>query len=190
MRATRPVMRRLASTAAMFVTVAMATSAPAGGGTPTDVIAALSGIDFLPGAEALNELLNGDLTTLADVANGDGDPGVRIRAYRSLGQFDDDRARQGLKTGIDRYQGATVGTELLYLMSAAEGLGMIGGPSDVPVLAPLLNAPSRDLRVVVARALGHISDPQACDLLRGRLPVEGEEQVKIELNLALASCTS
>lgn len=174
---------------AWFATIAMATSAPAGGPTSTEVIAALSGIDFLPGAERLNDLLDGDLTELADVANGDGDPGVRVRAYRSLGQFDDDRARQGLKIGIDRYRAATAGTELLYLMAAAEGLGIIGGPADVPVLGPLLDAPSRDLRVVVARALGEIGDIPACDLLRRRAGVEPEEQVRIELDLALASCT-
>jgi len=166
----------------------MANSAPASGAPTMDVIALLSGIDFLPGAEDLTELINGDLTALADVANGDGDPGVRVRAYRSLGQFDDDRARQGLKTGVDRYRTATTGTELLYLMAASEGLGMIGGSADVPVLAPLLNAASRDLRVVVARSLGQIGDIAACTLLSGRLQVEGEEQVKIELNLALASC--
>lgn len=187
MRARR--IRRTVSAAAMFATVAMATSAPAGGGTPPDVIAALSGIDFLPGAETLTLLLNGDLTTLADVANGAGDPGVRVRAYRSLGQFDDDRARQGLKIGIDRYRTATLGTDLLYLMAAAEGLGLIGGVADVPVLAPLLDAPSRDLRVVVARSLGHIGDTAACDLLRRRSTVEQDEQVRIELDLALASCT-
>lgn len=183
-------MRRAISAAAMFATVAMATSAPAGGGTPTEVIAALSGIDFMPGAETLSALVNGDLTTLADVANGDGDPGVRVRAYRSLGQFDDDRARQGLKTGIDRYRTATAGTELLYLMAAAEGLGIVGGPADVPVLAPLLDASSRDLRVVATRALAAIGNAQACDLLRGRRTVEPEPQVEIELDLALASCAS
>lgn len=182
---------RLTSTAAMFMTVAMATSAPAGGAPTMDVIALLSGIDFVPGAEALTAVVNGDLAALAEVANGDGeDPGVRVRAYRSLGQFDDDRARQGLKTGIDRYRSATTGTDLLYLMAASEGLGMIGGPADVPVLAPLLNAASRDLRVVVARSLGRIGDIAACSLLSGRLQVEGEEQVEIELNLALASCGS
>jgi HEAT repeat protein len=181
--------RRTVSAAVMFATVAMATSAPAGGGTAPEVIAALSGIDFLPGAETLTQLLDGDLTTLSDVANGDGDPGVRVRAYRSLGQFDDDRARQGLKTGIDRYRSETTGTELLYLMSAAEGLGMIAGDADVPVLAPLLDAPSRDLRVVVARALGQIGNSVACDLLRRRSTVEPDEQVHIELDLALASCT-
>lgn len=180
--------RRLLSASAMFVTVAMATSAPAGGSS-TEVIAALSAIDFLPGPETLNVLLDGDITSLADVANGGGDPGVRVRAYRSLGQFDDDRARQGLKQGIDRYRNATVGTDLLYLMAAAEGLGVIGGPADVPNLGPLLDAPSRDLRVVVTRALAQIGDPVACDLLRRRSVVEPEEQVHIELDLALASCT-
>jgi hypothetical protein len=181
---------RALSPATMFAAVAMATSTPAGGGTSPDVIAALSGIDFLPGAEVLNALVMGDLTTLADVANREGDPGVRVRAYRSLGQFDDDRARQGLKQGIDRYRTATSGTELLYLMAAAEGLGMVGGPADVQVLAPLLDAPSRDMRVVAARALAAIADTQACDLLRGRRNVEPEPQVEIELDLALASCAS
>jgi HEAT repeat protein len=177
------------SAAAMFATVALATSAAPAGGTSTEVIAALSAIDFLPGAQTLTDLVDGDLTSLADVANGTGDPGVRVRAYRSLGQFDDDRARQGLKQGIDRYRAAMGGTELLYLMAAAEGLGMIGGAADVPDLGPLLDAPSRDLRVVVARALADIGGASACDLLRRRSAVEPEEQVHIELDLALASCT-
>jgi hypothetical protein len=183
-------MKRAGTLSTIFVAVAIASSAPANSAPPSDaVLAALSGIDFMPGAPMLNALVNGDLTTLADVANGTGDPGVRIRAYRSLGQFDDDRARQGLKTGIDRYQSAASGTDLLYLMAAAEGLGIIGGPTDVPVLAPLLDAPSRDLRVVVARSLGQIHDAQACVLLQRRASVEQVEQVHIELDLALASCT-
>ncbi len=182
-------MRRSLTSAILFATVAMASSAPAGGGTPTtEVIEALSGVDFLPGVTTLDAILDGDLTTLADIANGVGDPGVRVRAYRALGQFDDDTARLGLKTGIDRYRGATSGTELLYLAAAAEGLGEIGGPLDVVVLGPLLDAPSRDLRVVVARALGQIGDLAACDLLRRRLGVEQIEQVEIELDLAIARC--
>lgn len=181
--------RHALTSVAMFVSIGLATSAPAGGSATTDVIEALSGIDYLPGTSTLTEILGGDLATLANVANNDGgDPGVRLRAYRSLGQFDSDAARQGLKVGIDRYRGAEAGTELLYLIAAAEGLGAIARPDDVSTLAPLLDAPSRDLRVVVARALGHVHDAQACALLRRRQPVEPVDQVELAIAEAIAGC--
>ncbi len=173
----------------MFLIVGLASSDPAGGGTATaDVIEALSGIDFLPGAATLSAILGGDLTTLVAVANGDGDPGVRVRAYRSLGQFNEPAARQGLKTGIDRYRSEQSGTNSLYLAAAAEGLGQIADPGDVSTLGPLLDAPSRDVRVVAARALGRIGDPASCALLRLRRDVEQVEQVQIEVDEAAATC--
>jgi HEAT repeat protein len=181
-------MTRLLSSIGLFAAVAAVSTAPASGSATTDVIEALSGVDFLPGASQLTAILGGDLSTLADVANGDGDPGVRIRAYRSLGQFDSDEARQGLKIGIDRYRGASAGTELLYLAAAAEALGEIGGPLDVPNLGPLLDATSRDLRAVVARALGRIGGDEACALLRLRRDIEGIDQVRIEIDEASAGC--
>jgi HEAT repeat protein len=182
-------MKGLVTSAVLFAGVGVATSAPLpplAGTSTTDVIEALSGVDFLPGATELSAL--SDLATLGDIANGTGDPGVRLRAYRSLGQFDEPQARGALGVGIDRYRDATSGIELLYLIAAAEGLGSIATPDDVPTLAPLLDAPSRDLRVVVARALGHVADPTACNLLRRRRNVEQVETVQIAIDDSAAVC--
>lgn len=180
-------MRRLAGSAVLFLSVGVATSAPEApaGGSTTDVLEALSGIDFLPGVNQIGE----DLTDLTDIANDvERDEGVRLRAYRSLGQFDNPEARSALELGIGRYRGAASGTELLFLIAAAEGLGQIAGPADVDVLGPLIDSSSRDLRVVVARALGHIGDANACILLRRRRGVEQTDQVQIAIDEATAVC--
>lgn len=181
-------MRRLVSSALLFVAVGLTARSSTAGGTTTEVIEALSAIDFLPGTVALEKIMGDDLTDLTDVANGNGDTGVRLRAYRSLGQFNTQESRNALVAGIDRYRGATRGTDLLMLIAAAEGLGEIAGPTDVATLGPLLDAPSRDLRTVVARALGHVANPAACTLLRNREPVEQSEQVMLAINAAQATC--
>ncbi|MBE7454316.1 MAG: HEAT repeat domain-containing protein [Kofleriaceae bacterium] len=181
-------MTRRLSSIALFAAIALGAGRPATGSPTTDVIDALSGVDFLPGVTRLTAILGDDLSVLADVANGELDPGVRIRAYRSLGQFPVEEARLGIKEGIDRYRTATAGTELLYLAAATEALGESGGPADVPLLAPILDAPSRDLRVVVARALGRIGGDLACALLRARRDVEQVDQVRIEIDEASAAC--
>lgn len=186
-------MRRALSSLAIFAGVGLAAGepvkVPVGSSSTTEVIELLSAIDFLPGTVDLNEVMDSDVTVLANVANAEnGDPGVRLRAYRSLGDYDEPAARDALVLAIDRYRDERVGTRLLYLIAAAEGLSQIAGPGDVAILGPLLDSSSRDLRVVVARGLGHVADPAACFLLSIRRDVEQIDQVKQAIQEAAAAC--
>lgn len=190
-------MTRLVFSALLFAGVGLAAGSPtlpAHSTATTDVIELLSAIDFLPGTVDLDRAMNSDLTVLTQLANSEeGDPGVRLRAYRSLGDYDEPAAHQALVTAIDRYRNEQAGTELLYLIAATEALGQIAAPEDVPTLGLLLNASSRDLRVVAARALGRVANTEACQLLRERRgtptqPVEQVDQVKIAIDAAEATC--
>jgi hypothetical protein len=185
-------MKRAAGMAVMFAAVGIATSEPLMNGhkaAPSPLHLQLSGLDFVPGDQELGQV-GADPAQLRDIA-GDGaeDPGVRLRAYRALGLFGaSPEARFALEAGITRYRNADRGIELLYLIAAAEALGQIAGPTDVPTIGPLLDAPSRDLRLGVARALGRIADPQACALLTRRSMVEQVPQVLIAINEAASVC--
>jgi HEAT repeat protein len=186
-------MRALVHSALIFAGVGLAAGEPAqapGGSTATiEVIELLSAIDFLPGTIELDEAMGTDLTVLTNVANAEeGDPGVRLRAYRSLGDYDNTASRDALAIAIGRYRDAGLGTELLYLIAAAEGLSQIAGPADVALLGPLLDSSSRDLRVVVARGLGHVGDVNACYLLFRRSSVEQVDQVKLAIQQAAENC--
>jgi hypothetical protein len=190
-------MRRTIFSVLLFAGVGLAAGAPtmpAHSTATTDVIELLSAIDFLPGTGDLNRAMNSDLSVLTQLANSEeGDPGVRLRAYRSLGDYDEPAAHQALIIAIERYRTEESGTELLYLIAATEALGQISVPEDVPVLGLLLNASSRDLRVVAARALGRVANDEACQLLRERRgtpsqPVESVDQVKIAIDAAAATC--
>ncbi len=133
-------------------------------------LAALSGIDFVPGRSALDELFVGGAAELVELANdelGDGDPGIRLRAYRSLGRFaDDPAALAGVREAIARYRNARSGVELLYLIAALDALGELGSGDDVALTVPLLSAVSVDVRAAAARALGGLDATAACAPLR------------------------
>jgi len=168
------------TTAGQSVEVAPRAASPA-------AVDALSAIDFLPTTATLTTVLQGNLQTLVDIAESDIDPGVRLRAYRSLGLFDTDVTRAALVTTIDGYRTAREGTELLHLIAAVEALGQVGRDSAVPVLAPLLDAESRDLRATTARALGVTKAGAACAPLRARQSQEPTGQVRIAIDTAIAS---
>ncbi len=166
-------------------------------GTPLPVppsmtaLEALSGIDFAPGRSQLDELFAGDVAALVGLANdaAAGDPGIRLRAYRSLAQFSGDPvAVAGLRTAVARYRNARSGIELLYLVAALDALSAVGDASDVTVAAQLLEAgDSRDLRAAAARALGALGSPAGCAPLQSRAGdgIEPEAMVRIAINRAL-----
>lgn len=188
-------MRRLAFSSLLFVGVGLATGAPMRpekSTATTEVIELLSAIDFLPGTGQLNQAMNSDLTVLTELANDEeSDPGVRLRAYRSLGDYDQPASHAALVTAIERYRGMTSGTQLLYLIASTEGLGQIGTPEEVDLIGPLLYSSSRDLKVAAARALGQIGDPVACKLLRDRRDdhdLEDEGQVTAAIDAAKDAC--
>lgn len=167
-------------------------------GTPLPVppsmtaLQALSGLDFVPGRSQLDELFAGDVAALVGLANDDGaasDPGIRLRAYRSLAQFTGDPvAVTGLRTAVVRYRNARAGIELLYLVAALDALGAVGDASDVTIAAQLLEAgDSRDLRAAAARMLGALGSAAGCGPLQARAGdvVEPEAMVRIAINRAL-----
>ena len=162
---------------------------------PGSAIEALSGIDFVPGRSDLVRLFAGDVAALVGLANGmDGgdpvDPGVRLRAYRSLSKFvGDPIAIEGLRAAVDNFRNARHGTDLLYLVAALGALGAIGDADDVARVVPLLGASdSRDLRAAAARALGGLGSLEACAPLRLHARSDGiepEAMVQVAANRAL-----
>lgn len=155
---------------------------------PVGALDVFSGIDFVPGRADLDRLFAGNVSELVGVANGvDGeDPGIRLRAYRSLAQFDGDPvALAGLRDAVARYRSARQGTEVLYLMAAVHALGVVGDASDVATLSPLLGAgESRDLRAAAARALGALGGTAACSALRA-VASDPVAMVKLAVNRAI-----
>lgn len=149
----------------------------------------LTGLDSVPGRTQLEELSPGGVTELVGVANDprtEADPGVRLRAYRSLRLFDDPIARSGLRAAVQQYHTVRSGTELLFLMAALDSLAAIGDAQDAATIAPLLDASeSRDLRATAARALGALDVAAACAPLQARLGVESEAMVRVAINRAL-----
>ena len=187
-------MRRLplpAFVLAMTTVVAPLWGTPLPAAPPTAALEALSGIDFVPGRVDLVRLFSGDVAALVGLANddADADPGIRLRAYRSLAEFTNDPiALAGLRTAVARYRTARSGTELLYLMASLQALGEVGDDADVTAIAPLLDAgDSRDLRAAAARALGQLGAPAACAPLQSRAGVglEPQAMVRIAINRAL-----
>lgn len=185
-------MRRLPfSVLVLAVTAAAAPlwGSPLPAAPPTLAVQALSGIDFAPQRNELDRLFQGDVAALVAVANGvdEPDPGIRLRAYRSLRHFAGDPvAIAGLRTEVARYGAARRGTEVLYLIAAVQALGEIGADSDVDVIAPLLNASdSRDLRAAAARALGLLGTRRGCDRLTARAAIESVPMVHGALVRAL-----
>ena len=148
-------------------------------------IDALSGIDFLPTSEHLRTVLEDDLSVLATLAEEHPDPGVRLRAIRSLGQLNADITRAALLAAVERHQDAREGTEVLYLIAAVEALGAVGTASDVSVLAPFLDAASRDVRAATARALADTGSAAACQPLRLRQSQEPPGAVRLAIEAAI-----
>jgi len=133
-------------------------------------------------------VLAGDLDQLiavADDAAAGLNPGVRIRAYRSLGLFQDDRARVGLTAAILRYRNSEEPVEQLYLIAALEALGAIGGDAQVPTLSGSLGHDRRDVRAAAARALGATHDQGACSALQSQRRSEPAGQVRLDIDQAI-----
>ncbi|MEZ4367867.1 MAG: HEAT repeat domain-containing protein [Kofleriaceae bacterium] len=161
---------------------------------PTDpLIAILSAIDVAPTPELLAAAGGPDAATrvreLAAATDDLGlanDVGVRVRALRALAGDPSPEAHARLLEALDAGAGTTLGSSVVVMGAAAEALGDLGDPADVPRLAALLEfEPSRDLRAIAARALGAIGSPAAIDPLRERLLREPREQVRLAITEAL-----
>lgn len=149
----------------------------------------LSGFDYLPSRPTLDAALGGDLTGLVLLASVDNNPavspGMRVRAYRALGQFDSDLARAALSNAIVAYRDADAAMARMYLLAAVEALGENGGAAEVEVLASALGNELLDVRAAAALALAETSSAAACPYLRGQNTHETNAQVKAALQTAL-----
>jgi HEAT repeat protein len=149
----------------------------------------LSGVDYVPERATLDAVLGdppeNDLIAIAtDTA---ADPGLRLRAYRALGQYPTDAARLALQAAIGSFAGATSGVEVLYLRAAMHSLAATAGDAAVPVIDDLLDSPSRDVRADAALSLGETGSASADPVLRARREVETVDQVKWAIDEALAA---
>lgn len=150
----------------------------------------LSGIDFLPDVTTLEGLLSNtaELVALANSTDNTVSPGVRIRAFRSLGLFDDPVAHAGLTAAIQAFRDSDVPIEQLYLIAAIEALGEIAGLDDIATLAGSFSHDRRDVRAATARALGETGLVAACAPLEQQLAppdIETDDQVESAIGDAL-----
>lgn len=138
-----------------------------------DVADILSGVDFIPGKPALDDVLddpNPDLIALA--TDTEMDPGLRLRAVRALALYPGDATRTVLLSLLADNGSTPSGTETLLVRAAMYALATIDGASAVGPLAPLLDHPSRDVVADAALALALTGSPAATPFLGQRKAVE------------------
>lgn len=175
---------RLTLVTAALVATGPAVSAPTAR-TPLETL--FTGIDYLPTVEDL-VAAGSDVGAVTAIASDDGaDPGIRIRAFRSLGVYDSPSAKAMLTQTLTALRESPEPLDRLYLIAAAEALGEHGGEAAVPDLAALLDHESRDVRAAAASALGRTQAPAACDRLTAQLTIEDTDQVAAAVNAALTS---
>jgi len=161
---------------------------PARGAEPSDQVRDLLGaIDFVPQRSHLDEVMGPlPLQELIAIATDiQTDPGVRLQAVRALAQYPDPQSVDTLEQTIDTFDNQAFGTGLLILRAAAEALAEIGGADAVPVITPLLQNSSRDVRAAAAHALRVIGSPTAVPALRAQQQVETSDQVQFAITEAL-----
>jgi hypothetical protein len=167
---------------------------------PPAVVDALTQIDTAPTQSTLNEMFSTPqvaLDTLRAIAlDHTINFGVELRAIRALPAYcptppttcSSTVIHDTLHILIDDYK-STEHTPLaqLRLRAAVEALGVTrtGLASDVDKLTPLLDDPSRDVRVTVAHALRNVCSSTAIEPLRARFEIEPVEQVRKAINAAL-----
>jgi HEAT repeat protein len=169
---------------------------------PDKVKNALTLIDAVPSKEQIDFAFGNSptvaLATLADMAlardeSANVDIGIRLRAVHALANYcavrtscvTTDLAHQSLTTLIADASSARSGTPVLLLRAAVETLGPMRVNSDVNLLVPLLEHPSRDIRASTARALQDLCNTQAITPLRVRYSRETTEQVTLAISEAL-----
>ncbi len=179
--------------------VTLVAAAAAGSGARADrafevtaspqIVDALTGIDFVAEKPTLDSLLGATpVDSLSAIAGAltDVNPGVRIRAVRAIALYPSDDARTALTAQIQAHTAASSGVEILELRAAIEALGVIGQPSDVDIIAPLLDKEdARDIRAAAARALRDIGAATAIAPLHARLAKETVPQVQFAISDAL-----
>ncbi len=178
---------------------------PARGADPVSSLEAhtLTPIDTIPTLSEIVEVAGPDpIARLRDLAlSGSTDFGVQLRAIRALPQFCAPTptcadlgdspvhparlAVQEVLTSVSPI--STDGRSILRLRAAIEALGAIksGQQSDVDLLLPFLDHPSRDIRAATARALRDLCLASAIAPLRTRHEQEPVAQVRLQISAAL-----
>ncbi len=150
----------------------------------------LSGIDYAPGRDALDDLM-GDAAPdqLVAIARGTeaslDDAGLRIRAYRALALYAAPETEAALRAAVAEHGAVEHGVDTLYVRAAMDSLAVVAPDTAVPAIAPMLAHPSRDVRAGAARALGTTGSEAAVPYLRARLPDEPVLQVRLAIADAL-----
>lgn len=170
--------------------LAMTLQAPVG---DPEVVELLSGISYSPNKNSIDLVMGAaaieDLIAIAEDSSAGSDPGVRIRAWRALGEYplspDANLASDALRAGVTEFASATTGTDLLLLRACMLSLAQLDGDNSVADLVPRLSHTSRDIRASAAQALGITGSSAAYQPLLDRALVEQEAQVKLAIADAL-----
>jgi HEAT repeat protein len=150
----------------------------------------LSGIDFVPGVEILDnatgQQTESRLLTIAE--SSDSDPGVRIRAIRALALYPSPTVATALDTLVTS-SAQSQGLTTLYLRAAMDSLARVAGEGAVDTIAANLTHESRDVRAAAARALAVTGAASAVTILRNRLNSETEFMVHLAISEAIRVLT-
>lgn len=164
------------------------------------ILDTLTTIDALPSTEQLDTAHGSRAAALANltlIALGEGaavDPGVQVRAVRVLAPYcgpppcePASPAHVTLVTiaTTPRYRDARAGSDLVILRAALEALGQQRVTDDAPLVIPLLEHPSRDIRAAAALALRDLGSLLALAPLRARYLQEQVPQVRLAISAAL-----
>ncbi len=149
----------------------------------------LGGVDYVPSETDLllgfGDNASEEISTLAQ----NGDPGVRIRAYRALGSLSDEYSMKTLKQTIEQYNSAIGGVDVLYLRAAIEAIASRGAQQGY--FDQLISHPLPDVRAEVARALADGEyDQETEQKLRLQRSRETVTWVKWEIEKSLLAWTS
>jgi HEAT repeat protein len=187
-------MMRIVSTLAALLVAAIAAVATGSTALPQPVQNTLTKIDSVPTKTQLENVfpdgqaLEGLVTIAKDQS---ADRGIRLRAIHALAKYcsepcaTTELAHQTLSELLAANRQQTGGYDLLLLRAAVETIGTLEVSTDVTVLVPLLDHPSRDIRAATARALRDLCNSQAIPALRVRYTAETTEQVKLAISEAL-----
>lgn len=171
--------------------------------SPTEK-SALSAIDIVPTPAQIDAAFGGSATNsqtklieIAQAADSTQDIiAVRLRAIHALGKYcltlspppkcsSSDPAHVALHDLVAGTAGAKVGSDVLVLRAAVEAIGPLEVQTDLDILLPLLDHPSRDIRASTAHALRDLCNTGAINPLRVRYQHESTDQVKLAISEAL-----
>jgi len=161
-----------------------------------EVVELLSGISFTPSKSNIDLVLGSaaieDLIEIAEDSSEEADIGLRIRAYRALGVYQDSDNKDlaiGSLREVLSVQSFTLsvnsGEELLYLRASMLSLAQLAQEDAVADLVALLGHSSRDIRSACAQALAITGSASAIQALRNQALVEEKTQVKLAIEDAL-----